>query len=306
VSAPLGVASILRQARTTLDEAGLRGSLLVRNLDTGDELGLEPDLELPVASLVKVPLALVVLDRIRQGVLAATTTIAVPPPQVAVAGTTGLARFRHPASVAVEDLLYLSLAVSDNVASDLLFELAPPAEITVELRRLGFTGISVRHLIGELADTPAERFAPTEAHLAQSLAITATTGGHGHPVAQLDVSRANAGSARAFVELLHGLWRPETVEPGVAARVRELMGDNLLRQRLAPDFSSDAARWSSKTGTLLNLRHEVGVVEHADGGTYAVAALTESRVAAAVQPAAEAAMATVARVLHDQLRLSTW
>ncbi len=51
----------------------------------------------------------------------------------------------------------------------------------------------------------------------------------------------------------------------MAARVRELMGDNLLRQRLAPDFSSDASRWSSKTGTLLNLRHEVGVVEHATG-----------------------------------------
>lgn len=63
------------------------------------------------------------------------------------------------------------------------------------------------------------------------------------------------------------------------------MSSNLMRQRLTPDFASDASRWSSKTGTLLNLRHEVGVVEHADGQAFAVAALTESRVAAIVQPA---------------------
>jgi beta-lactamase class A len=77
----------------------------------------------------------------------------------------------------------------------------------------------------------------------------------------------------------------------------------VLRQRLAPDFSSDASRWSSKTGTLLNLRHEVGVVEHADGQVLAVAALTESRVPAVVQPGAEALMAHVARTLRDQLRM---
>ncbi|PJN28147.1 hypothetical protein CG736_08225 [Kitasatospora sp. CB02891] len=74
-----------------------------------------------------------------------------------------------------------------------------------------------------------------------------------------------------------------------------------IRHRLAPDFDSDAARWSSKTGTLLNLRHEIGVVEHDDGSRYAVAALTESTVPAAVQPTAEAVLARLARTLHDLL-----
>jgi beta-lactamase class A len=76
----------------------------------------------------------------------------------------------------------------------------------------------------------------------------------------------------------------------------------VLRQRLGPDFSSDASTWSSKTGTLLNLRHEIGVVEHEDDTPFAVAALTESRVPAAAQPAAEALMGRVARALHDRLR----
>ena len=297
----MGVTRALRDAREALHDAGLRGSFLVRDLDTGDELGIDAELEFPIASLVKVPLAIATLERATRGELDPATPVEVRPGG-AVPHPTGLGRFRHPATVALDDLLYLSVAVSDGIAADAVFALTPPAAVTAELRRLGHDGIVVRHLMRDLVDTPAERFAPAEAHLAQSLAISAATEGQGHPVAQLDVSRANSGSARAFVDLLRGLWRPTTIRPEVATRVRELMGDNVLRQRLAPDFSSDASRWSSKTGTLLNLRHEVGVVEHADGGMYAIAALTASRVPAAIQPEAEVLMARVTRALRDHLR----
>ncbi|HVV25394.1 MAG TPA: serine hydrolase, partial [Pseudonocardiaceae bacterium] len=196
-------------------------------------------------------------------------------------------------------LLYLSTAISDNAAADALFELVPPAEVQQAVADLGVRGIAVRHLMRDLVDTPAERFGPDEVHLAHALAINSGTPGRGHAVPQLDVSRANSGTARAFVDLLAALW---TSNRPAAARVRELLSATVIRHRLAPDFSSDASRWSGKTGTLLNLRHEVGVVEHADGAVLAVAALTESTVPAAVQPAAEALMAQVARALHDHLR----
>lgn len=106
------------------------------------------------------------------------------------------------------------------------------------------------------------------------------------------------------MDLLEALWRPRpgAVHPDVAARLRDLLAHNLIRNRLAPDFESDSATWSSKTGTLLNPRHETGVVEHADGQTYAVAVLTESQVAAGRQPGADALMGQVARRLRDELR----
>lgn len=293
---------VLRQVREALDDGGLRGSFLVRDLDTGDELALDAELEFPIASLVKLPLAIATLERVARGELDAAALVEVQPGRLVVPGPTGLSKFRHPATIAVDDLLYLSSAISDTTAADALFTLTPPAEVAAELRRLGHDGIAVRHVAGALAETPAERFDPAEGHLAHSLAIGAATEGRGHPVAQLDISRANTGSARAFVELLADVWRPSKIHPDAAARVRELMGNNVLRQRLAPDFTSDASRWSSKTGTLLNLRHEVGVVEHADGQTFAVAALTESRVPAVLQPGAEALMGQVARMLRDELR----
>ncbi|MFY1674092.1 serine hydrolase [Plantactinospora sp. WMMB334] len=298
----MSVSAVVRGARELLDEAGLQGAFLVRNLDTGAEIGFDPDVPYPAASLVKVPLAVAVLERIARGELDPATPIDIVPGRITTPGPTGLSRFRHPARVAVEDLLYLSTSISDGVAADALFDLTPPAAVAAELRRLQIEGIAVRHRISDLTDTPAERLDPDEVHLAHSLAIGAATPGQGHPVAQLDVTRANAGSARAFVDLLHALWRPSAIHEATAARVRGLLAGNLLRQRLAPDFTSDASRWSSKTGTLLHLRHEVGVVDHADGQSYAVAALTASRVPAVAQPGSEATMAHVARTLHDHLR----
>lgn len=294
--------TLLLRLRAELEEGGLRGSFLVRDLRTGYEAGIDPELEFPCASLVKIPLAAATLERIRRGELDGSTPIDVQPGRATAPGPTGLTRFRHPARVAVDDLLYLTMAISDETAADTLFELTSPTEVTRMTRDWGVHGITARHPAGDLSDTPAERFDPTDVHLAHALAISAGTTGQGHPVPQLDITRASSGSARAFVGLLEALWKPSKIDGAVSGRVRELMGLNLLRQRLSPDFVSDATKWSSKTGTLLNLRHEVGVVEHADGQAFAIAALTESRVPAAIQPEAEVLMARVARTLRDHLR----
>ncbi|TVL91106.1 serine hydrolase [Streptomyces sp. SAJ15] len=294
--------ALLRDLRARLSDGGLHGCLLVRDLHTGEELGIEPDTQLPSASLVKVPLALATAERIRRGEVDGATTVEVRPGRITTPGPTGLSRFRHPARIAIDDLLYLSTCLSDGTAADALFDLTPPAHVTDILHGLDLRGITVRHRTRELSDTPVERFDAAQAHLAHALAIEAGTGGRGHRVPQLDTTRANTGSARAWVDLLQALWTPSAIHPDVAERVRGLLAHNVLRHRLAPDFSSDATTWSSKTGTLLNLRHEIGVVEHSDGQSFAIAVLTESLVPASVQPGADALMAQAARSLRDHLR----
>lgn len=294
--------ALLRDVRHELRDGGLHCCVLVRDLHTGDELGLEPDTRLPSASLVKIPLALATAERIRRGEIDGATALDVQPGRITTPGPTGVSRFRHPARIAIDDLLYLSTSVSDGAAADALFDLTPPARVAALVDDLGLHGFTVRHGMRELSDTPTERFAADQVHLAHALAIDAGTSGRGHRLPQLDTTRANTGSARAFVDLLQALWTPSTIHPDVAARIRELMANNLIRHRLTPDFSSDATTWSSKTGTLLNLRHEIGVVEHADGQTFAIAVLTESLVPAGAQPGADALMAYVARTLRDHLR----
>lgn len=295
-------ARIVREVADDLEAAGLRARIIARDLDSGSEVTLTPEGFVPLASVVKVPIALAVLVRISGGDLAADQLVRVEPAGGDSASPTGSARFRHPAWLAVDDLLTLSVCFSDNTATDALLQLVPMADVGRGLNGLGLGGIHVRHRLGELARTPLERLERTEAHLAFDLAAAGPTHGDGHRIWQLDVSQANVGTAAGLVDLLAEVWRPRRIGTDAAARMRELMSGNVLRHRLAPDLSSDAAQWSSKTGTLLHLRHEIGVVDHADGQSIALVVLSESRNPASVQPAAEAALGAAARALHDLLR----
>ncbi len=292
----------LRDARQVLDAAGLDGWFVVRDLRSGAEIAIDPQTSVPAASLVKLPLALAVLDRVHRGGIDPAAPLHVEPDPSAVPGPIGLGRFRHPATVAVEDAVYLAVALSDNTAADALLDLVPPREVTTWLLEHGVHGTTIRHPIGDLADTPVEAM-PDDPRLALTLAARGGTPGHGHPVRQLDVARTSVTTAASFADLLQLVWEPgDRLAPEVAGHVRDLLAANVHRQRLWPDFAADDAAWSSKTGTVLNLRHEAGVVEHADGAAFAVVALTASRVPASVQPAAEAAAGHVARLLHDELR----
>ncbi|KHS52532.1 hypothetical protein AE0388_2182 [Brevibacterium linens] len=285
-----------------LESAGLRARIIARDLGSNAEVALSPDGALPLASLVKVPIALAVLNRIKAGELAADEQIRVDPAVNSTASPIGAARFRHPARIAVEDLLTLAVCFSDNTAADALLDIVPARDVQRDLEDMGLRGMDVRHRLDALESTPLESLDRSEAHLAYDLAQTRPPHGDGHRIWQLDVSRANSGTARSLMDLLAELWRPERVDPGVAARLRELMSGNVVRHRIAPDLMSDSAQWSSKTGTLLHLRHEIGVVDHADGQSIAVVVLSESSNPAAVQPAAEAALGAAARALHDLLR----
>ena len=291
---------VLREAAEVLAEAGLVASVTVRDLETGRELAIDPDVAYPLASVVKLPLAIAVLREAANSSIDLAAQVDVDPIS-RTPGLTGLCRFEHPSRVSVEDLLYLAVCVSDDTAADALFERCPPARVTDLLRDLGITEITVRHSIRELHETLASRLTPDELPQALALAIQASTRGGGHLVPQLDVTHANAGTSRALVDLLERLWTgPELA--GEREPVRRLLGMNLMRHRLAPDLESDDAEWCSKTGTFLHLRHEVGVLEHADGSAFAIAVLSESSVPARRQPGAEQALGHAARLLHDQVR----
>lgn len=295
-------ARVIHDINVKLALAGLNANIVVRDLDSRREISTATDSVLPIASVVKVPIALALLTRICEGALDGAQSITIEPERFDTAGQTGTSRFHHPAQIALDDLVMLSVCFSDNSATDALLDIVTPDEIQSDLERLGVRGIHVRHHLGGLLQTPLESLPESEAHLAYELARSSPSPGAGHRIWQLDVSQANVGTAEGLTELLQEIWRPTRIDPTVASRLRSLMSGNIIRHRLAPDFVSDATTWSSKTGTLLNLRHEIGVVDYADGQSIAVTALSESSNPASAQPAAEAALGAAARALHDLLR----
>lgn len=286
------VADIQREWTAT----GLTGSLLARHLGTGEELGFGADEAWPLASVVKLPVALVVLDAFARGELDPAEPFELDP-AVTTSGPTGVAAFRHPGRVAAEDLLQLALAVSDNAATDLLLDRIGRAEVAARIVALGFPEIVLRHSMRAIYGTSGTV-------TAAGLALTGggRTPGGGHVIDELDPTRANVGTARSLVTLLARVWADDVGASGVAERLRAMLGHQLVRHRLAVELVSDEVRVRSKTGTFLDLRHEAGVVELGDTERVAVAVLTRSSVPAAVQMEAELAIGHAARLAVEALR----
>ncbi|MBL1086902.1 serine hydrolase [Streptomyces actinomycinicus] len=278
---------------------GVRGSFLARNIDTGARLGFDADEPTPLASVVKVPLALVVLDRIASGELDPAHPVTVDPAGSSV-GPTGLAAFRYPATVAVGDLLLQMLSVSDNAAADALLDLVPVPEVDARLRAWGCDGVRVRHRMNHLYECAAGA-AGNDFSLALELAVRDERTGR-HTIETLDPARANAGSAAALVRLLERVWRDEIAVPAATAELRRLMGHQVFTQRLASELRADTLRWSGKTGTFLHLRHEIGVVEADSGHRVAMAALTRADRRAGLAPDIDLAIGVAGREAFEVLR----
>ncbi|GGW70942.1 serine hydrolase [Streptomyces lucensis JCM 4490] len=278
---------------------GVRGSFLARNIDTGEQLGFGVEESMPLASVVKVPLALVVLDRIAAGDLDAAQPVTVDPATSSV-GHTGLAAFRYPATVAVGDLLRLMLSVSDNAAADALLGLVPIAQVDARLRAWGCAGIHVRHRLNHMYECAAGA-AGNDFSLALELAVRDERAGR-HTIETLDPAFANAGSAAALVSLLRRVWCDEVSAPAATAELRRLMGAQVFTHRLASELRADTLRWSGKTGTFLHLRHEIGVVEAESGDRVAMAALTRADRRAGQAPDIDLAIGVAAREAFEALR----
>lgn len=278
---------------------GLRGALYARNVDTGEDLGFDVHEPYALASVSKLPLALVVLDLVATGELDPAHPLDLVPGRM-TPGPTGAALFRHPSRIALEDLLLLMLSVSDNAAADAVFELVPPERVTAVLQGWGCEGIVVRHPMRRLYDAAAA-VAPDDPVLALELAVRATTDG-GHVLPTLDVASATSGTAAGLVSLVERVWTDDVSVPAATARLRELLGHQ-VRQRIGAELAADAVTVSSKTGTFLNLRHEAGMVTTSTGDRVAVAALTASTVAARSQPEADRAIGRAARAAVDVLRV---
>ncbi|MGW3146132.1 serine hydrolase [Streptomyces sp. NPDC001177] len=278
---------------------GVHGAFLARSIDTGEQLGFDVDEPVPLASVVKVPLALVALDRIASGELDPARPVTVEPDTSSV-GATGLAAFRHPATVAVGDLLFLMLSVSDNAAADALLDLLPVQDVEARLRTWECSGIRMRHRLNRMYECAAGA-AGNDFSLALELAIRDDRSGR-HSIETLDPAHANLGTAAALVDLLERVWRDEIAHPDATSELRRLMGLQVFTQRLASELRADTIRVSGKTGTFLHLRHEIGVVEAESGDRAAMAALTRSDRRAKLAPDVDLAIGIAARQAFEALR----
>ena len=118
--------------------------------------------------------------------------------------------------------------------------------------------------------------------------------------------RTTRTTPRDMATLLRLIWTDQAGPPPACRRVRELMGLQLTKHRLAASFPPPA-RVFAKSGSLVGVvRNEIGVIEYPDGPGYAAAVFARARQPwrndAAINTAIGAAAAAAVGMLRSETR----
>lgn len=283
--------------------------LAARHLATGAELAHRADEGFPMASTIKVPLALAILELVQQGALSLTQLVPVDPLEMNPSAPIG-EEFLHPGvALSVLNLLEPMITRSDNTATDVLFRLAGgPAAVAAYLARLGVTGItpsrSVRDLLIVLYGLdpgPAtslrdalRALSPAELAAAKSRAQSANPAYAADPRDQ--------ATPAGMVELLARLALADGIAPAssellLAIMSRTTTGIRRIAGRLPPGVTV-----ADKTGSAAGTTNDVGILTLPGGARVAMAVYVKnSRLPPAER---EAMIAEVARTAYDHFVLS--
>jgi len=291
-----------------LDAAGCTAAVHARDIDSDQQVGLDADADVQLASVFKVGVLLELMRRAYDdGDLDLLERIVVPAGS-ATLGPTGLSICVDDVEMSLRDLALSMMYVSDNTATDVVAAIVGLDRVQKTLDALGLEHTYVRQdcrdLLDKLArDVGLESLAQTsEPETARRIA--ADPFAHARAMAQADaiaVRDTNQSTPREVTRLLQLIWRDEAASPAACAHVRAIMGKQLFGHRLRTGFP-DTVATAAKTGTLPFLKNEAGVVTYPDGRRYAVAVFTRSRSMVGNQPDQDRVIGTVARLAVDHLR----
>src|SRR6478735_8127442 len=247
----------------------------------GDELvGMAIHVLVTPASVMKVQVALTALTEIHEGRLDGSASVCLDA-STRTPGPVGMTLFQDPVRMSVRDLIVLMLTISDNVATDALIDLVTLQKVNATTQRVGLTDTLVVENLMRMLDTvateagftdyghmlrhdPAVDGPPSDVEVRR--AVTAS--------AALDPRRGSRTTPADMVRLLQAVWTDEAAPAAVCARLRDLMGQQLTRHRIAAGFGPDFVVAAKSGGLLGIVRNEVGVVTQPDGAAYAIAVFT--------------------------------
>jgi len=224
------------------------------HLEQETELGLRADERFPTASVIKVALVCCLLDLVAAGAVSLDEVVQLPPPGERVAGG-GVLKQLEVDRLSVRDLIELTICVSDNVATNVLFERCGGADpVNAFLQGLGL----------------AETRMPGPVDFAR------ITNG-------VD-SGIGVSTPREQTRLLTAIARHEVLTPELCGYLRGVLGRQHLLDQVprwlgwntyAQYHGRDWPVWvGSKSGELDGIRADLAIVR-AEGGTAVVAVFTD-------------------------------
>jgi len=265
------------------EQAGCTGQLCVQSLDGTQEVAVDADRPVVSASVFKVPVALEAETQFAQGRLDPRERVTLPATD-RTPGPVGFSLFEDDVEVSLRDLVVAMLTISDNDATDALLRRVGIGAVNAGAVRLGLAGTVVaaelRTIVNSVGhdagfrdwDAMWEWVAQPHSQDDEDQLVRRVTA-----ASALIPSRTTRTTPRDMATLLRLIWSGQAGPPPACQRVRQLMGQQLARHRLAAAFPPPA-RVAAKTGSLVGVvRNEVGVIEYPDGRGYAAAVFAQAR-----------------------------
>jgi len=278
----------------SLQEAGAEAAWHVIDLGSNRELGEGSDDPVVTASTYKAAVLLEVARQASSGELSLTDRVKVPSDRRTL-GPTGLSVMKDDVDISVRDLAFWMMCVSDNTATDVLQELVSTERVNKTLADLGLGSTFLEGDCNHLLSTLVE-----DAGGIENIGPSMTPEQYA-ACRSLNAPQTNRTTPREAATLLRLIWTDEAGPPEACAEVRRIMGLQVWPHRLSSAFG-DGIKVSGKTGTLIGIRNEIGVVEYPDGGRYAAAVFVTTQDLSWHKPEADAVIGKVARLAIDDLR----
>ena len=295
--------------RAITSGAPARCGVVAKHLGNGAIARVNPDDPIPLWSVVKLPVAIVVLDGVDQGRWSLSTPITLLPQDMHPRGMYGDRYPRGGGPVSLYKLLDVMIRLSDNSAADALMRLVGgPTAVTAWLERHGVHDLRVDrterglgndwHGLAPGADTvgSAEEIREMRAQVPAAV--------HDSAARAMLLDPRDTGTAEACVDLLERLWRGDLLSEAMTDTLQSV----LARCRTSPDRlpgllpkGTPVARKTGTGGTSRGVTvavNDVGVIRLPTGDDVAIAVLIgESH---ASMGRAERLIARVARTVFDE------
>jgi beta-lactamase class A len=282
------------------------------HLESGRALACNDAEAFPMASTVKVPIAVTILDMVDRGTLGLATQLAVEPADLCPSSSITEA-FPHPGvALSVHNLLEIMITRSDNSATDVMFRAAGgPAAVERHMRSLGITEIrinrTVRELLLVLFGVPdpgpgASLLGWMRTLDAKQLAALQARAQAPNPVYSDDPR--DQATPRAMLEVLRRI----AVADGVSAAARGVLlpimdrtttGLRRIRGRLPPGVPV-----ADKTGSAAGTTNDAGIIT-LPGGRGRVALVVYVKASALPAAGREDIISDIARTVYDYFVITT-
>jgi beta-lactamase class A len=262
----VSIAAVAAEIERLVSETGGIVGIAATQLATGRHIGYRENEVFPTASVIKLPLLVTLYEDALAGRIDLSERMTYRD-ETKVAGSGVLQYLDDGLNPTLRDVAVLMMSVSDNTATDLLFDRVGKRRIEETMDRLGLPSIRVpfdiREMLMELVDMDHSKPGGYE-ELRRLLRLSAGSGGRSMLPEQAD--RASPADMCRLLELIESRT---ILDDDACTAIIELMKRIQSSTRI-PGLLPKGTVVAHKTGSYRRLRNDVGLV-YAPNGPYAVA-----------------------------------